>query len=48
MTSMVEKKRGAAWVGIVLLVSVLCVVVLVVLQVMEWQTYGGDSSVWPS
>ena len=48
MNVAMEKKLGSTWIAVLLLLSVLCFVGLVVLQVMEWQTYGGESSVWPS
>lgn len=48
MNAVTKKKSGAAWVGVLLLIAVLCFVGLVVVQVMEIKTYSGPVSVWPS
>ena len=43
-----KKKEGTVWVGTLLLITVLCYVALVVLQIMEWTSYGGPDSIWPT
>ena len=38
---------GSTLIGVLTLLSVLMVVALVVLQILEWQHYGADPSIWP-
>ncbi len=43
----ITSRNGSTLLGVLALLSVLCVLGLIALQVMEWMHYGADPSIWP-